>query len=234
MASKSKTAASKKAKDESESKSSKTPLVAVYKEKPDLRKKEPPLVNLQITNPLTYLKSWWKRVMGKEGIDLRFRIHPITAIVLTILIATFSFGVGRITITPYKPFFKFSPASSPTPAPTPNPWRETAFSGTLKFSKPSNKYFLLTSDSEAVILEAPSNIDLNDFVGRRIFAAGEHNKDSNVLRITDASNMELLPKLVKPIPTVAPTPTPSPSPSPTPLITPSPSITPTPTPTPTQ
>ena len=41
-----------------DSKSGKTSLIAVYNEKPDLREKESPLINLQVANSLTYLKSW--------------------------------------------------------------------------------------------------------------------------------------------------------------------------------
>lgn len=43
---------------------------------------EPDLLNFRITNPVTYLRLWWKKVMSKEGIDFRFRIHPVTAVIL--------------------------------------------------------------------------------------------------------------------------------------------------------
>jgi hypothetical protein len=32
---------------------------------------EPPLIT--ITNPVTYLRLWWQKVMGKEGIDFKFK-----------------------------------------------------------------------------------------------------------------------------------------------------------------
>lgn len=192
---------------EKSEKSSKTPLVAVYKEKPDLRKKEPPLVSVSVTNPITYIKSWWKKVMGREGIDLRFRIHPLTAIAIAVIIATFSFGVGRIMITTEKPFFKFVSMPLPTPIPTPDPWRETAFSGVLRLAG-VDRYYLTTASAEAITLQIPENVDLNEFVGRRIFATGRYNEITRTLIVADASDLEPLPKKRELIPLVSPSPEP--------------------------
>jgi len=194
-------------------KSEKTPIIAVYQEKPDLRKKEPPLVDLQVSNPLTYLKSWWKRVMGREGIDFRFRIHPITAIVIAVILATFSFGVGRIVLYPYKPFFEFVPPATPTPTPIPNPWRETAFSGALRFSGLNQKYYLITSTSEAINLEVPENVDLSGLIGTRIFATGRFNEKTRTLVVVEATDLEILPPEVEPVPIVSPEPTLEPEPA---------------------
>lgn len=193
-------------------KPSKTPIVAVYKEKPDLRKKEPPLVNLQVSNPVTYLKSWWRRVMGREGIDFRFRVHPITAIALAIIIATFSFGVGRFALSTTKPFFKFVPTPTPTPTPVSNPWRETAFSGTLRFSGLNQRYYLFTLNSEAITLDVPENVDLSSLIGRRIFAAGSYNEKDRTLKVAEATDLEILPQEAEPVPVVSPEPTKEPEP----------------------
>ena len=105
-----------------------TPFVSVSSPKPDARKTIPPLVNLQIANPVTYLKLWWKKVMGQEGIDVHFRIHPITAIILTSMIATGSFAIGRFTLP--APIIKYLPQLAPSPSP--NPWKEAAYTGTFK------------------------------------------------------------------------------------------------------
>lgn len=179
----------------------KTPLIAVYNEKPDLRKKEPPLVNLQVSNPVTYLKSWWKRVVGGEGIDFHFRIKPLTAIALTIIIATFGFGLGRFVFTMEKPYIKYIPSQSDSTS-TPILERETAFSGTLQLSG-SGKYYLLTATSEAVTLEVPENVNLSTLVSRRIFAAGLYNESLRTLKVSEASAMEVLPKKKEAVPTVA-------------------------------
>jgi len=202
--------------------SEKTPIISVCKEKPDLRKKEPPLVNVSISNPVTYLKAWWKKVIGKEGIDLRFRIHPLTAIAITIIVATLGFGIGRFALSWQKPFVKFVPAQSPSPIPTPDSWRETAFSGILRFSTVTKKYYLMTASSEAINLQAPATVDLEALVGRRIFATGKYNDLTRTLVVVDVADLEILPEETEPVPLVSPPPTPLTTSSPTPWPTPEP------------
>ncbi|PIZ87779.1 hypothetical protein COX93_00030 [Candidatus Nomurabacteria bacterium CG_4_10_14_0_2_um_filter_30_12] len=181
-----------------------SPFVEISNEKPDLRKKEPPLLSVQVTNPVTYLKSWWKKVMGNEGVDFHFKIKPLTAIAMTIIIATIGFGVGKISFTPQKPFIKYVPTVITAPTPTPNPWRETAFSGTLRFSSTENRFYLLTTSSEAVNLDVLESVDFKKFIGRRIFATGKYNSDTRTLIVSDAADLELLPKQVEVVPVSIP------------------------------
>lgn len=53
--------ANKKTKPVEEGKGIDTPVISVKKVKQDLRKTEPPLVDLKVSNPLAYIKSWWKK-----------------------------------------------------------------------------------------------------------------------------------------------------------------------------
>lgn len=206
---------------------SKTPVVTVKKIKPDLRKKEQPLVDVKVTNPIAYLKSWWKRIIGNEGIELKVRVRPLTAIAISLIIVSVSFGIGRFNL-PFKiPFFEITPKSSPTP--TPELFRDTAFSGTLRFTEVGGKYYLITSSSEAITLEVPENVDLNELVGRRIFATGRYNPNTRMLLVAEASDLEILPKEIIPVPTNPPTPSPTLSPVPTESPTPTPTENPTPT-----
>jgi len=186
---------------------------------------EPPLVDVKVTNPLTYIKRWWNRIIGNEGISFSFRVRPLTALAISIVIASLAFGVGRLVLPFTFPFFE--PVPEDIVIPTPDPWRETAFTGTLQYSETTKKYYLVTTSSEAISLEVPDNIDLADFVGRRIFAAGKYNKSTRTLVVSDARNTELLPKSPNPIPTVEPTLTPSLSPTATSEPTPVPTETPT-------
>lgn len=181
------------------------------------RKDDPPLFKFQVTNPITYLKAWWRRVMANEGMDLRFRIRPLTAIAMATIIGTLGFGVGRISFTRDKPFVKYVPVSDPAPTPTPNPWRETAFSGKLRFSDLNQKYYLLTEAAEAILLEPPETVSLQKFVGRRIFATGKYNQVTNTLQVTEAADLEILPSWVQTVPEVKPRPTPTPSVMPSPI-----------------
>ena len=76
-------------------------LISAKKIKTDLRKAEPPLVDVKVTNPLTYLKTWWKRIIGNEGIDFRLRVKPLTAIAISIIILSVTMGIGRFAF-PFK------------------------------------------------------------------------------------------------------------------------------------
>lgn len=181
---------------------------------PPKKKEEVPLVFLKVTNPIVYIKKWWKSVIGNEGIDFHFRIRPLTAIALAAVIASIGFGVG-VQIEP-KP-----PTKSPTP--TPVEWKETAYTGTLKYSEATQKFFLVTSSSaEAITLDIPDNLNLESLVEKRILAAGNYSKAQRVLVVADAKDLEVLPKSPVPIPTLSPTPTATPTSTPVPTESPSP------------
>lgn len=207
---------------------SKTPVVSVKKIKPDLRKKELPLVDIKVTNPITYLKSWWKRIIGNEGIEFRIRVRPLTAIAISLIVVSISFGIGRFVLPFNIPFFEYTPKEFPSP--TPELTRDTAFSGTLRFAETNERYYLITTSSEAIILEVPENIELKKLIDRRIFATGKYNEDSRTLIVNDASDLEILPKEAEAVPTTTPTPTLAPTPLPTESPTPIPTESATPTP----
>jgi hypothetical protein len=173
---------------------------------------DPPLVSLQVTNPVTYLKSWWKKLIGNEGVKLTLQIKPVTAFILAAIICGAGFGVGRLTVP--EPLLTLLPlAPSPTPSPTPNPWIDAAFTGKLQSA--DGKYFLVTTSSQASNLQAPQEINLAKLIGKRILAVGSYNKTTKTMKVTDTTDLEILPASPLPLPTV--TPTPSPVPAPTPL-----------------
>ena len=189
--------------------------------------KVPPLVNFQVSNPVTYVKLWWQKVMGKEGIDLSFKIHTVTAVLMVAVTATIGFGAGRISIPEGLeiPFFEFgNPTQTTKPTPTSKPdWKETAFTGKLQFSETSQKFFLVTTSSEAITLDVPENLNLSVLIGKRVFAVGNYNKDTRILKITDAKDMEVLPKTPQAVPTLEPTATPKVEESASPDLIPEPS-----------
>jgi hypothetical protein len=167
---------------------------------------EPPIV--EVRNPVTYIRRWWERVMGKEGIDFRFTIHPVTAVLMVAVIASIGFGAGRITLPERVkiPFFEFGdvPISKPTSTPV-NEWKETAFTGKLQYSLTTQKYFLITTSSEAITLNIPAGLDLLTLAGKRIMAVGEYHKSLKLLKVSDVKDLEVLPYTPVPIPTSKPT-----------------------------
>ena len=76
---------------------------------------EPPLIT--VTNPVTYFRLWWNKVMGKEGIDFKFKIHPVTAFLISFGLGAGIFGAGRYSVN--IPFLKLEAIPTIKPAPIP-------------------------------------------------------------------------------------------------------------------
>ena len=203
-------------KEENKEPQVKASVVVIKKDKQDLRKKEKPLVDIKVTNPITYIKSWWKRIIGNEGVEMKVKVKPLTAIAIAIIVVTVSFGVGKFVVPFNIPFFVYTSDEKVKPQPTQNPYREAAFSGTLKYLNQSGRYYLLTGSAEAIYLEVPDNINLSDYVGQRIVARGSYDGSLKTLVVGETSDMEVLPKKAEVIPTIVPEPTNTPFPTITP------------------
>lgn len=174
---------------------------------------EPDLINVKVSNPVTYLRLWWKKVMSKEGIDFRFRIHPVTAILIAVIIALGGFGAGRLnaSVFSYIPILNkiiTVPTSTPVPASSPSSgdWVDSAISGKLQITPNTNKYYLLTSSYIAVTLQFNQSLDLTKYLGKRILASGNYNQKTHTMIISDVLDLEVLPTNPVPVATIAPTP----------------------------
>ncbi len=165
----------------------------------------PPLVSFQLTNPIVYIKAWWKKLIGNEGIKMTLQIKPVTAVILVAIFSGAGFGVGRFTVPEI--LVPYLVSASPTPSPSPDPWLETAFTGKVQFA--NNKYFLVTTNSQAITLEAPSTINLAKLVGKRIMVVGRYNKTTKYMVISDTTDLEILSATPIPLPTIVPSPTPN-------------------------
>jgi hypothetical protein len=176
------------------------------------RKPDAPLVNFQITNPVTILKAWWGKVIGNEGVDVRLKIHPLTAIAIALAFGGLGVGLGRLTVP--EPIAQLIPALAPTPTATPSSWIDAAYVGILRASTSSNKYYLQTGDGKTVPLEVQINVNLSKYVGRRIFAIGQYNSVSGILVVSESQDLEILPATPVPLATNPPA-TPFPSLTPT-------------------
>lgn len=148
--------------------------------------------------------------MYMEGIDFRFRIKPITATILaTILVAGGAgFGwMGNSLLTKVPVVRDLVPTPTP-PTPTPDPWRDTAYAGILR-KVSEGKYYLQTGEGQAVTLSVPQNVNLEKLIGRRIFASGRFNLQTQVLEVESATDLEVLPQSAVLVPTISPSPTPT-------------------------
>lgn len=196
----------------------KTPFFSFKKLKPDLREKELPLVDVEVTNPVTYIKSWWKKIIGNEGVEITLRVRPLTTIAVILVVLSISYGVG-VVLPIDVPFLKYVSKteiteSSPTQGEEGENVRQTAFTGVLKYSY--NKYYLLTSSSEAITLEVPEEVELKDLIGKRILAIGNYYHDSNTMKVENIENLEILPDEKVVVPVTSPSPSPAVLPTPTP------------------
>lgn len=101
---------------------------------------------------MTYIKSWWKKINGNEGMELRTKVKPLATIAISLIVVTVAFVIGHFVL-PFKiPFFTYT--SEVEVSPTLDITRETVFTGTLR-STSGGKYYLFTQNSEAITLEAP-------------------------------------------------------------------------------
>lgn len=172
-----------------------------------------PLVQVTVSNPISSFQKWFTKLISNEGIDLRIRVRPLTALLIGIIVTAggFGFGLGRFTVPESSPIVQYIPQLAQPPTPTPHVWKDTAFAGMLRYSSVTEKYYLETNQAEAITLEVPVTVDLSVYVGRRIFAAGSMNVRTGILFVTDATDLELLPVNISPIPTVAISDTPVPT-----------------------
>ncbi len=190
----------------------------------------PDLVNVKITNPLVYIKYWWKRIMANEGLEAKIKVKPITAIAIAVALFSLAFGLGGIVFPFAFPWLKINNqvVNNTSLTPIPTEWKETAIKGTLKKTTIDPvKFFLLISSDEAVTLQVPQGINLTTLVGRRILATGNYNQKQKLLIVSDVQDLEVLSTTPIPIPTNSPSPKPTDTPTPTVMPTVEPTLTPT-------
>lgn len=140
------------------------------------QREDPPLIDLKVTNPVTYFKLWLKRLLKNEGIDLRVRIRPLTAIALGLAFATFFAGTG---FSVAKIFF---PNSSPILK------REVIYQGTVQKTD-TGDYFISLPDSSLYKLRS-SKVDFNKYLNRQVLLKGNLGREPNIISVTNVMAFE--------------------------------------------
>lgn len=177
---------------------------------------EPDLINFKVSNPVTYLRLWWKKVIANEGVSIK--IKPLTAIVITVIAVGGVYGGGYLTAMNVLRKIPIVKDVIPQITPSPNPFRDTGYSGIVR--KSVDKFYLQTGDGQAINLIIPSNVSLENFIGKRIFATGSFNTVTGYLTVINATDLEVLPASPVPVPTSSPSPTPEPTLEPSPVFSP--------------
>lgn len=168
---------------------------------------DPPLVSFSVTNPVTYLKSWWKRIIGNEGVEIKIKVRPLTTLLIVVVLFSGTFSLGALTALVHNIPVLREVLPLATDSPVVDLWRDEAYSGILR-KIADGKYYLQTTDAKAINLTIPSNVNLEKYVGKRIFASGRYNIVSGFLEVTDATDLEVLPLQAQTVATIAPTATP--------------------------
>lgn len=151
----------------------KTPPLIEATQDNTYKKDDPPLIKVQVTNPVTYLKLWLKRLLRNEGIDLRIKIRPLTAIAIFLTFAIFfagtGFSVGKI----------FFPNSSPILK------REVVFQGVVKKLQ-TGDFYLQIDDSNLYKLKPTSKIKTNfqDLLNREVMVKGNLTREQNTVDVS--------------------------------------------------
>ncbi len=156
-------------------------------------KTDPPFVSFSITNPVTYIRKWWKSVMDGEGVDLRLKIHPMTAVLIVLAVGGASFGVGRLAVP--EPILKYipilaSPIPTSGPIATPEPWIETALTGILQAQ--GTQYFLIGQETQAIKIELPAGATLEGAIGKRVLVSGQLQASTRILRVQNATQVQII------------------------------------------
>lgn len=154
-------------------------------------KNDPPLVDVKVTNPVTYLKKWLARLLKNEGIDIHIKIKPLTVITLGIVLAT-TFGVG---VNVGRIFF---PNSSPILH------RSITLQGSIQKSDSGQYYLSLPDNSMWTLRPTNNNINLSDDINKQVMVKGNLTAEQNVIEVKEVLVFE------KPTPVIyAPTQTPA-------------------------
>ncbi len=146
--------------------------VTTYK-KPILRSEIPPVIDLKVTNPVTYLKLWWKKIMSGEGISIR--IHPVTAVLIAISVTGGSFFLGRYLQLRSDLLEKYLPQFAGINS------IEAAFTGSLYASE--GTYFLTQSESQSIRIKA-TNQNLSPYLSQKVFVSGKFDPLTRSLTLT--------------------------------------------------
>lgn len=135
-------------------------------------KNDPPLVDLKVTNPVTYLKKWVTKFFKNQDIDIHLRIKPFATIGLILAFTTVSgvsFNIGRI----------FFPNSSPILH------RSITLQGQVQKSESGQYYLSLPDNSLWTLKPKTANIDLNNVTNKQVLVKGNMTAEANVVEVTE-------------------------------------------------
>lgn len=147
-------------------------------------KNDPPLVDLKVTNPVTYFKKWFGKILKNEGIKIgfSFTLKPLTAIFLVTVLGGGGFSIGSFIFPHSSPIFH----------------REVMYRGNLQ--KTDKGIFLTLPNSEIYTIKPKSNVNLQNISASQVLVKGNLTRENYVIEATD-----ILPLSTDDKPTPSPT-----------------------------
>ncbi|MBU1000775.1 hypothetical protein KKE78_05290 [Patescibacteria group bacterium] len=124
------------------------PAIKIIQNNKYSEKVDPPLIDVKVTNPITYLKNWLERLLKNQDIDIRIKIKPFATLALIIAFSA-TFGIGY-NVGLKKAANVFFPDSSPILH------REVTHQGTIQKTD-TGKYYLSLPDASLWALNAASS-----------------------------------------------------------------------------
>ena len=154
--------------------------ISQNRKNPTLTGDDPPLVDIEVTNPITYFKKWWKRIIGNEGIRMKWslEIKPLTAFLLVAFVVS-----GGITIKLLNKIKSETPVIKHIPSFGSEVPVKRAFSGYLEKSG-KDEYFLITSN-EVITPANDTNIYLEPFIGKKVLVTGMYSEETKTLKVEE-------------------------------------------------
>ncbi|TSC88227.1 MAG: Uncharacterized protein G01um10147_132 [Microgenomates group bacterium Gr01-1014_7] len=156
----------------SDSSSSMPPPISITENTKYSEKKDPPMLNIFFTNPVTYFRKWVDKLIKNQDIDLRLKIKPFATagLILTFTVV----GGGAFTIGRY-----FFPYSSPIFH------RQVVYPGIIQKGE-SGGYVLQTSDSVMWKLKSKhNNINLSNLDGKAVVITGNLTTENYLIEVSE-------------------------------------------------
>lgn len=151
--------------------SSLPPPITIKEETKYSEKKDPPMLFILFTNPVTYFKKWVEKFLKNQDIDFHLRIRPFAAIGLIMTISIV--GGGAFTIGRY-----FFPYSSPVFH------RQVVYPGTIQKGD-KNQFFLMTQDATPWKLKPKTSINLENLIGRQVVVTGNLTAEKYLIEVSE-------------------------------------------------
>lgn len=133
---------------------------------------DPPMVDLKVTNPVTYFKKWVTKFFKNQDIDIHLKIKPFATIGLILAFTTVSgvsFNIGRM----------FFPNSSPILH------RAITLQGEVQKSESGQYYLSLPDNTLWTLRPKATNINLNNVLNKQVLVKGNMTAEANVIEVKE-------------------------------------------------